>query len=197
LSLPVPVLGGPKAILALPVEIVLAGFFGAQRVWFARLYRGDELHWRDIWQMTSSFIGRFVALGLIVGVASIPVSLGITVALLRSGASFRAVVAVNVGYGLLLDVALTFVVPALALTTASVRIAGRIGFRMIRQTWPSCAWYIFTPGLTLAALAQLFRPASSGLATTVVTIAVTSALALWFKGAIVAFYLRQNPPSRS
>jgi hypothetical protein len=193
LSLPVPMLGGARAIIALPFEIVLAGFFGTQRVWFARLYGGDSLNWRDLWPVTRSFIGRFVALGVAVAIVSTPVYVALPLVLLGSGMSLRAAIAVFIGYGLLLDVALTFVVPALALTTASVRVAGRVGLRMIRQTWPRCAWYAFTPGLTLAVLAQTFRPASSPPATTLVTIAATSTVALWFKGAIVAFYLRQNP----
>lgn len=189
LSLPVVRVSNRLLVLVIPFELVLAGFLGTQRVWFARLYSGDRLRGRDIWPITRSFIVRFVVLGVIVSV----VSLGLTIALSLLHVPLRVLFAVAIGYGLVLDVALTFVVPALALTTSSIRRAWRIGLRMIRQTWPSCAWYVFTPGLTLVALSQALRPSTSGLATMVATALVTSALALWFKGAIVAFYLRRNP----
>jgi hypothetical protein len=192
LSVPVRALGRPEAIVSLPIEIILVGFLGTQRVWLAALYEGDVMPWREIWSTTRSFIGRFVALGLVVAAASIPIDLGLSFVVLRMGASFPAVIVIDVGYALVLDVALTFVVPALALTTPSVGKALRIGLRMIRRTWPSCAWYVLTPGLTLVAVAQAFRPSSTTVVATAALVAITSALALWFKGAIVAFYLRQD-----
>ncbi len=186
--------GGPQSIIGLPFEILLAGFLGTQRVWFARLYRGDKLRGREVWPMLWSFIGRFVALGFLIAVCPYPSLVVLTLCCFALDVSLRTIVAINIAYGLFRrSRALTFVVPALALTTHSVRAALGIGLRMIRETWPRCAWYVFTPGLTLVIVAQVFRPASQRYIITTVTLAMTSVLALWFKGAIVAFYLRQNP----
>jgi hypothetical protein len=90
------------------------------------------------------------------------------------------------------DVALTFVVPALALTTRSVREALRIGMAMVRDAWPMSAWYVLAPGLTLTVLSNIadyaYRPNEALQVTLVVSTAI---LALLAKGAIVAFYVRQ------
>ncbi len=95
-----------------------------------------------------------------------------------------------------MDFALTFVVPELALATTSVSTAWREGLRLIQQTWPRCGWYVLTPGLTLVALAQGLRPTADSPLLTVATTAVAATLALWFKSAIVAFYLRERPTLR-
>jgi hypothetical protein len=95
-------------------------------------------------------------------------------------------------YLLLLDGLLTFVVPALVETTKNPIEALRIGQRMITDTWPACLWYLILPGLTLASFARLLPPTSSTVAIVGSSI-VGPLLALWFRGAILAFYLRRAP----
>src|SRR6266436_2100774 len=48
-----------------------------------------------------------------------------------------------------MDFALTFVTPALAYTTRSAARGRGIGFAMIRQTWPRCAFYVLCPPLAV------------------------------------------------
>ena len=143
-----------------------------------------------------SCIGRFIILALTIALITLPILPAL--ALIATGSSTRSsIVIVFAAYGVAMDFALTFVVPELALTTTSVSTAWREGLRLIQQTWPRCGWYVLTPGLTLVALAQGLRPtADSPLANCSATTAVAATLALWFKGAIVAFYLRERPTLR-
>ena len=92
-------------------------------------------------------------------------------------------------FALLFDVLLTFVTPALAYTTRSVRAALRLGLRMLTKTWPRSAWYALTPGLVLVTAISFARRSPASFLMT----AVVSVVALWFKGAVAAFYLRVLP----
>lgn len=188
----------PIVFIAAALFLVEAGFVGTQRVWFARIYRGDHVSGREIVPLTGSFIGRFVFLGLLMSIAASPFVLLAHPPHERLQVGWAIVV---VAVLLVVDIALTFVVPALALTTRSVSDALRIGLLMIKATWPTSAWYLVTPGLTLVLLSNAVQLSSysPNVALRIVLIASTAVLAVWFKGAIVAFYLRQPPapPRRS
>ena len=189
-------LAGAALFLLLPAYVLQAGFAGTQRVWFARLDDRDTLETGEIWPMTRAFIGRFVVLGLEVFAGTlVPVAL-VSIALVRGGAPIDIVIVLDVVATVLVDVLLTFVVPALALTTSSVNEAWRIGLRMIRRTWPKSAWYVCAPGLTIVLAARAFdRGAVDPWAHVTVSV-ITAVVALWFKGAIVAFYVRRAPRRR-
>ncbi len=183
-------LKGAFLIVALPLFLVEAGFVGTQRVWFARVYRGEQLRGGEVAPLTRSFVGRFVVLGLVVSLVVSPIVL---VAGALNTRAHPLVVVVFVLVAITLDVALTFVVPALALTTGSVRTAIRIGLRMIKEAWPQAAWYLLTPGLTLGLVGTAlgvssYRPNGP---LHIAIVMSTAVLAVWFKGAIVAFYVRQ------
>lgn len=187
--------------LTLPIGLFWAGFTGTQRIWYLRLFRGKSLRPGELLPITYAFIGRMVVLGLVtfgvLGVALIGVA-GITMAREASRgvgtphlpAFFLGAVAVCV---LVLDIALTFVVPALAFSTRSVRDALGRGLSMIRDTWPSSAWYVLTPGLTLSALGFALPRSAVGPWGRELIGMVGALLALLFKGAVVAFYLRHHP----
>ena len=179
------------SVIWLPVTIVMAGFAGTQRVWLCRLHEGDALGSREIWPLTRSFIGRFVLLGAEIFIALIVPITVLSILLYRAGAPFGILIAANIMVGLVTDVLLTFVVPALALTTRSVHQAWRLGLAMIRHTWPTSAWYICAPGLSLVVAARLLQGGQLNSLLTFVVTAATAVVALWFKGAIVAFYVRQ------
>jgi hypothetical protein len=176
---------GPAAIM---VQIVLAGFVGVQRIWFLRVWRKSTLELHELAPLTWRFMGRYIALALTVGVMFGAPFLIVGPALLRNE-HVGAVIAISVVVSLIVDFLLTFVTPALAYTTRSVREAVRIGTRMIASTWPSSAWYVLTPGLALTSFAFLLHSRSTSL----LVAAVTSVVALWFKGAVAAFYLRIHP----
>jgi hypothetical protein len=150
--------------------------------------------------MTTSFMGRFILLGLLI---SIPLAVvGIMAAILavsfatengshhvsRIGLILPSIIAT-----LLLDIALTFVVPALALSTTSIGEALSLGCKMIRVTWPSSKWYALAPGLTATLLAGLLPSSAAGPWLPILIGGVGTFLGLWFKGATVAFYARAFP----
>jgi len=152
----------------------------------------------EIWPMTLAFIPRFLALSLVTGVSLVAatfVLLGLDLPLsFASHAAAHRSLGVLVGACMLADVALTFVTPALALSVHSWREALRRGLRMLWETWPASALYAFTPGITIFALSASASPKSSDGTFDIGLVAAAGAvLALWFKGAIVAFYVRRHP----
>ena len=180
------------ALAALGTELILAGFVGTQRAWFLAAFRDENFGLPDATASTTRYVPRFVALGLLVFLPVVPWI--VLVAGLHSSHPLEAGLLLAATL-LLLDAFLTFVVPALAFTTNSAFEAVRIGRRMIGSTWPACAWYVVAPGLTLT-LFVLLLPGSS-LAGARVALGVVAALvALVLKGAIAAFYLRQDVPAR-
>jgi hypothetical protein len=182
---------GHIVFLGLPLIVIEFGFFGTLRVWFARVYSGERLSRGEVISLTRSFVGRFFVLGLLVSIVLAPFLL-----LAREPHhSTDATLLIPVALVLIaFDLGLTFVVPALALTTRSVREAFRIGITMIKQEWPASAWYLLTPGLTLGVVSAALQLSSfdPGLPLRLAVVAATTVLAVWFKGAIVAFYLRAN-----
>ena len=189
---------GVAILLALLIGIFGLGFVGMQRVWFVHLLRGTRPpRWRDVWSLSFSFVGRFFLLGVLVTVACIP--FGIVAVVLSHPAAtggttrttFETVVFILIT--LAIDVALTFVLPALALSFRSVTTALSVGLRLIRRTWPQSLWYVLAPGLTATVFASALPGSAFGSWLVAVFIVVGGVLALWFKGATVAFYVRAFP----
>src|SRR5207245_11755367 len=89
--------------------------------------------------------------------------------------------------------ALTFVTPALALSVHSWKEALRRGTRTLRETWPSSALYALTPGIALFAVSALAPRPADGTFDIALVAAAGAVLALWCKGAVVAFYVRLHP----
>jgi hypothetical protein len=192
---------GPLGILNLPVVIFEAGFVGTQRIWFLRAVRGKQLRNDEIWPLTRAFIGRMVVLGLVTGILAsvviLPVLLLNAARLYQGGETLPtfppSFLLAAVIVTLVVDVALTFVVPALSFTTKSVREAFRIGFRMIGETWPGSALYVLTPGILASSLGVALPPSVMGRGGLLVVGALGAVLGLLFKGAIAALYLRLRP----
>ena len=175
-------------------QFVLLGFSGTQRVWFQRY-----LSLTDLIRLTRRYLWRFVKLGVLVCIAVLVVDFivatGVFVSSHAAGQTPPHASAwmpgVSFGYVVFLDAALTFVIPALVDATGNPIEAIRMGRRMITSTWPGCIWYLVLPGLTFALLAR-FVPASWNTAEWLALAITGPVLALWFKGAIFAFYLRQT-----
>lgn len=191
---------GVVAVLGLPIGLFLTGFLGTQRVWFARHHQGRVLRFSEVWPLTYAFVGRFIVLGLLAGFPLL-LLFAVGVAVIESRIANHGphaqvrdlgqapLVVLLIG----LDVALTFVVPILALTTRSVRAAIRQGLRMLVTTWPACAWYALAPGLTLTLLGVALPRSSLGTPGALVLGVVAGLVGLWLKGAVVSFYLREHP----
>jgi hypothetical protein len=65
---------------------------------------------------------------------------------------------------------------------------------MIKREWPASAWYLLTPGLTLGLVSGELQLSSldPGAPLRLAIVTATTILAVWFKGAIVAFYMRST-----
>jgi hypothetical protein len=171
--------------------IVLLGWLGSERVFFLCRFEGRQVTVGHLLRLVKSFYGRFFRLGLVVAaplmvlgaLAGAHIQDANTPALWWTVPVFLVMLAV--------DFSFTFVPPALAYTTPSVERALRIGFAMIRETWPESALYVLCPPLALGAVNLVTDPfGSRGLQ--VVTNGVIVFVGLLAKGSIAAFYLRER-----
>lgn len=168
-------------------QLALAGWVGTQRIWYLRTWRGVSMAASEVFQFTARLLGRFLRLGLIVVALMIP----FTLFALVFGRSATAGALVISGLAVVVDFILTFSTPALAYSTARAGDAMRIGVRTLRETWPQCAWYALLPPLAIASAGRLLPESVLSTDARVVYLGVTALLALLFKGAAAAFYIRR------
>jgi hypothetical protein len=180
-------------LASLATVLVMCGWAGVERVFFFSHFAGKPVTLRHLLSLVTAFMGRFVTLGLAIGAAFIPCMIVLGMAVPGSlgkerHGHLRVVVTI---FGVAMDLALTFVPAALALTTRSVRRAIRIGLAMIRDTWPRSALYVLCPVIAFN-MNRLAYPANLP-ALRLIAAAGLAVIALLAKGATVAFYLRQRP----
>ena len=167
------------------------GWMGAERIFFLRRLQKQPITTGELLEFVLWFFGRFFRLGLLCGLALFLVVWPLTV---YSAPTRSHTVGVRLGLAIFaaaVDFAFTFVPSALVFTTRSARRALRIGFQMIRQTWPRCGLYVLCPPLALNFVNAIYP-----VHFTSVRLAVTAGLTLIglvAKGATAAFYLRQRP----
>ena len=166
--------------------IVFLGWYGTERIWYMRAFRGQPLERGEFWPLTSAFRGRFFVLGVLAALAMVP-SLFLSLAI---GGNAGGVV--FIAWMFAVDAALTFVTPALAFSTRKAFQAIRIGFRLARQAWPASALYLFIPPLALRIAAASFASQRSEVVFALVADTLAVLLLLWFRGATARFYLRFN-----
>ncbi len=183
-------------------EVFLVGFTGTERVWFLRRLRNARMWPREVWTLSWHFFGRFLLLGIFVGLLAAIAFVPVAIATFPHTSQASTSTSVPAGFTiailavtLVVDIVLTFVVPALALTSPSVDSSFRIGWRMITRLWPLNAWYLLAPGLTLFALAAALPHSVISTGASVAIGVSSTLLAIWFKGANVAFYVRSVPPA--
>jgi hypothetical protein len=184
-------------ITYLIVAVVVAGFAGTERVYYLRDFYGHDFSLHEVPRLTRRFIGRFVCCALLVGIPG-GVLFGIVLAMevgihpaTRGARSLPLRVSLTyLAITLAVDALLTFAIPILVFTTRSAREALVLGVRFIRHTWPRSAWYIFTPGLTIGALALVFPQTELSESVDVIISVVGGLMAFAFKGAAVPYYLR-------
>ncbi len=143
------------------------------------------------WSLAHRSLADFLALFLLCGIAFlfflVPL-LGVSAPTKIHPLRFHLGLAL---FATAVDFALTFVPSALAFTTRSARRALRIGFQMIRQTWPRCGLYVLCPPLALNFVNTIY-PMHLTSVRLIVTAGAT-VLGLLAKGATAAFYLRERP----
>ena len=197
---------GALGFLVLPLSIFSIGFYGTQRIWYMRIFRGQRMEPSAVWSMSWRFLGRYLVLGIATGwpiflltVAYVMSIVSQTLSDYRAGHLLRAprlsvswLLVLVILASLLWDFALTFATPALAFTTDRATDALTLGLRMIRETWPAGALYVFFPPLALQVVSGI--PGLAGVRSLPLIYGVTFVVAIFnlaAKGAVAAFYLRR------
>jgi len=182
-----PALVGPiGTLVSLLVVFVLAGWAGTQRIWYLRLFRNKTVERHDLVPLTLAFMGRYLALGFLLG---IPFALVVVPVLLAvSGTGSRALVTVPLVF--LGDFLGTFVTSALAFSTRHVLEAIRIGWRTLWDGWPATAPYALVAPLVVIGIGQTLGRTNGGAGVVVTVLGVLATLVC--KGATTAYYLRQH-----
>jgi hypothetical protein len=169
--------------------ILFLGWPGTEREWYRRAFAGEVFPASEIWPTSRRFFGRYLGLGLLVS----PVLIPLVVASVWFGSGTVVHIGVALALFFMLDVALTFVTPALTFTTSSVTHAVSLGIAMLRTHWPAAAPYALTPALGVILGAQILLEPVIGTGGTFAATALAGLLALALKGATVGFYLRHRP----
>ena len=185
---------GEAGIIAFAAFLFSIGWVGTQRIWYLRAFRNKPMSARDVWSLSWRFFGRNLLISILGG--------------LIFGAAFWLLWWVNDSRAslpryftlyfapliILCDLLGTFIMPALAYSTRSVRTAIREGLGLLRSEWPACLWYAVAPPLALAVVGYgLLEPIVGASGAAAISLTVGNLLNLWFKGAIALFYLRRNP----
>lgn len=176
--------------LAPLLYVVMAGWFGTQRVWFMRGFADEPIRPSELIRLTISFVPRFAVLGFLVW---LPTALAVWLlaivwpdprTLLTAWFVFPLVLA------LATDVALTFVTPALTYSTRRVSRALVLGLRVLRHDWPATAWYALVPPLAVTLMVRVLPQSAVSLGTSETLAVIAMLIGLWFKGATAAYFLR-------
>jgi len=176
--------------LVFPVALYSIGFFGAERWWYSQVSSGVVPRAAMLWRVSWSYFWRFVRLGLITAVLAIPVVVCLVAA--RHSTSRT-----SIGWGVwsfALDVAYTFVTPALAFSTDSAWSAFRIGARTLRRLWPRDWVYALIPPMAFTILTRAIPHAFGPRLATAAAGAVAQVLTALFAGATAMLYLREIDP---
>ncbi|GAC1411936.1 MAG: hypothetical protein NVSMB57_07220 [Actinomycetota bacterium] len=187
-------------VVTLPLVILEIGWHGASRMLYLRAFRGRPAAGREIWAMTKAYIGRFIVAGLILAIPMIVVSV-LFLFVFRGDSPVNGTpraaqlqgwyLLTMFALGLVVDVILTFVTPALAFSTRKAGEAYRIGLGMIKRTWPACALYVIVPPLAIQ-IAATGSAARQTLPLLAIAIAfLVRILGLMLQGATARFYLRR------
>jgi hypothetical protein len=193
-------LPGPLALIGLVATLFATGWAGTQQLWAARLERDEALDTSDIWSTSWQYLGRFFVLGL----CYVPVILVTFYALFQNGAFDDAHRHITPAPGarivtalllVTLEIVLTFVFPALALSTRRVGEAWSIGLQLLRENWRRDAWYAIAPAVTLQSAYSFIATAERSVALRIAVGCALAAVALLFRVTIVREYARLEPVS--
>jgi hypothetical protein len=173
-------------MILLAYLLIAGGWYGTQRIWYLRAWRGAGISPSEVLGFTFRFVGRYFRLGLI----AVAILLPFTLATFAFGVRGTGVAVALTVVTIALDFLLTFATPALAFTTASASEALSTGMRILRDTWPKCALYAVVPPLAITAAGSLFPDTVFATGPRTIYLAMSSLVGLWFKGAAAAFYVR-------
>ena len=172
-------------VIVLPILIFGLGFLGAQRVWYADLYAGRRPYISWALGLSGRYVGRFLRLGLLLLVVLLPISF------IAGRAGTVQAALLTLALTALIDIALTFVTPALTFTTHSAAKAIGIGLRELRRGWPSDLPYLLVPPLAVSLTCRAV-PSATGSTTGLLIQTGAALLTSLFAGATTFRYLRQT-----
>ncbi|MGH2731091.1 MAG: hypothetical protein ACRDJI_10865 [Actinomycetota bacterium] len=164
--------------------VALVGWYGTERIWYLRVFRGKRMAPSELVRFSGAFIMPFFLLGLISSLVAVPLTV---LAVFASSGDYSGWIHYVFVY-IPLDVLLTFMTPALAFSTRSPFEAFSVGINMLIKEWPRCIWYALAPPLAALVAIQTIPAIGSRVALT----AAATLLNLWFKGATAAYYLRRH-----
>jgi hypothetical protein len=165
-------------------------------IWYQRVFDGQSLHPRELIPVTLRFILRYFLLFalLLIPAATLAALLWFFVRLRADSFQSPAGRVSLVVLIVVLQIAATFIIPALAYSTSKVRKAIPIGLRMLGSGWPENWRYVMVPAAFTGAITGLSWLMPSGLIGWAIVAAVGS---LAFIGAIARYYLRSEPADGS
>lgn len=190
---------GPAAVALFPIALFGIGWQGTQQLAAARLVHGDQLAPNQLWLTTWRYLGRYFLMGLFyIPVVAVAVWAVLSDGIEREG---EPNVALPIGTQIFLtllvvamEILLTFVFPALALSTRKISQAWRIGWDLLTHNWRRDAWYAIAPAVTLQSSYTFIVPLIE--AGPIVDVSVSlglALLALIFRIAITREYVRLMP----
>lgn len=177
-------------LLSLPVTLFGIGFFGAERWWYSQVDAGAVPPAGMLWRVGWSYFWRFVRLGLVTLVLVIPI---VPFLVAARDSTTRLAIALGVWF-FAIDIAYTFVTPALAFTTDSAWAALRIGVSTLNRLWPRDWVYALVPPMALTLLTRLVPHAFGPRWATAAAGAVAQLLTVLFAGATALLYIREIDP---
>jgi membrane-anchored glycerophosphoryl diester phosphodiesterase (GDPDase) len=202
--------------IVIPVSIFYLGYVGTERIWLARLFHGETLNFRGIWSWSWHLWPRFFALWLLMMLFFLPLLIPIVIEsfqvatelaeeVRRTGETFEqdpeelarrfltpTLLVLAIAMGLLMDFALTFATPALAMSRLGPGQALKENLRIIRKQFPTSLFYVLIPPLAALITIRFLPVTALGTPLYIGLASVGALLILWFKGATLAFYLRAS-----
>lgn len=181
------------ALVGFLTMIFYVGYVGTERLWYATVWKGGAFSARDVWSVSWAYWRRYFGLAVVAMVA--------TTGLLLAGALLTAPLSADpqlvraIGFlliGVLGDVWLTFMTPALAYSAETTGDGIKIGWRFLKDQGRRAALYALAPPLVAAALLQRTPPESLGTGPRVALTVTASLVLLALKGATAAKYLRHH-----
>ena len=178
------------AFLSLPALLYGVGFYGAERWWYSQISAGLVPSSRMLWRISWSYFWRFVRLGLVALVLAVPI---VPFLVVIRHSTTRTSIALGV-WAFALDIAFTFVTPALAFSTDSAWSALRIGAGTLNRLWPRDWVYAVIPPMALTILTRFVPHAFGPRWATAAAGAGAQVLTVLFAGATTMLYVREIDP---
>ena len=179
-------------VVVLPISLYYVGFVGAERWWYAHVSRGEVPAAKNLWRIAWAYFGRFFRLSLLAVLISSPLVLPFALSVRHNETRLSIVFLV---WGIALDIAFTFVTPALTFSTHSAWQAMKLGVRTLDQLWPRDMLYVLVPPLAITIVARATPGLFGSRAVVAVAGAAAQLLTVLFAGATTLLYIREVDPS--